>query len=120
MDSEPANQTSRPPLTRLPFLQSLNRWLPFLILVLAAGYGLTAALLNAPSAAPVQSLTATNGSASPGRLHPQSHYLLAPLSEVLEQQRWHSGGWEPLSKDRPGIGYPRMPATFRMTLTTEQ
>ena len=57
MDSEPANQTSRPPLTRLPFLQSLNRWLPFLILVLAAGYGLTAALLNAPSAAPDQTDT---------------------------------------------------------------
>ncbi|AMQ89446.1 EAL domain-containing protein [Marinobacter sp. LQ44] len=119
MDSEPANQTSRAPLTRLPFLQSLNRWFPFLILFLAAGYGLTAALLSVPSATPEQTLTATIGSAAQVRLHPQSHYLLAPLAEVLEQQRWHSGAWEPLSIDRAGIGYPRMPATFRMTLTTE-
>ncbi|KPQ29966.1 MAG: GGDEF domain protein [Marinobacter excellens HL-55] len=116
MDSEPASQTGSLSLTKPASIRWLNRWTPFIILLLAAGYGLTAALLTPSPTQPERIPSANNTHAPTIELNSETRYLLAPLANVLEHG--HNRLWRPLSNDRAGIGYPNQPATFRFELTT--
>ncbi|GGC64188.1 EAL domain-containing protein [Marinobacter halophilus] len=118
MDSEPASHTGTVSLTNPPSIRWFNRWIPFIILILAAGYGLTAALLTSSPIDTDHVMLTSISEAPPVELHSDTRYLLSPLADVIAHQRWHTEAWLPLSNDRAGIGYPHQPATFRFELTT--
>lgn len=95
----------------------LWRWLPFVILFAATGYGLLTAMLSAPPADVATTPHADHTPDSPVHLHSEAGYLVAPLDQVLEQRRWQSEDWRAVTPGRSGIGYPSAPATYRLQLT---
>ncbi|MDK9556314.1 EAL domain-containing protein [Marinobacter sp. M216] len=92
----------------------LRRWSPFLLLILAFGYGLLATtILNTGLLKP----EATSSRPPPIAVEsPQTHYLTKSLTEVLDQQRWLDDNWQPIPENRSGLGYFSVPVTFRVTL----
>lgn len=118
MDSEPANQTGTVSPIKPPSICGLNRWIPFIVLLIASSYGLTAALLtSAPANNPGQITTAVVAELPELTLHDETRYLLAPLSDILAPQPPQAEAWRPLSNGNSGIGYPHQPATFHFQLT---
>lgn len=93
---------------------SLRRWLPFLLLFLALGYGLlTPALLD------TQDLESETGFATlpPAANKPlQIDYLSRSLDQVLAQERWQDHGWRAIAPGYSGLGYLSAPVTYRITL----
>lgn len=107
---------------RLPVMTHLYqwyhcRWLPFVLLLAAMGYGLLVAFYI------------SSGATVPAPSHPslipvgdqnvrilQAEYLAMPLEQVFEEQRWLRSGWQPATAGYSGIGYLDSPATFRITV----
>ncbi|HLT13474.1 MAG TPA: EAL domain-containing protein [Marinobacter sp.] len=118
MDSQPANQAGSLSLKKPSPIRWLNRWAPFIVLFLAAGYGLMAALITS---APLYQETLTLadvGEIPRVSLHEETRYLLSPLSDILARGPSRPEAWKSLPGNRAGIGYPHQPATFQFQLTT--
>ena len=118
MDSEPASHTGTVSLTKAVSARWLHRWIPFVVLLFAAGYGLTAALLTSSPIDPDNFMMADISQVPAVELDADIRYLLSPLADVLAQQGWQTTTWQALPNERAGIGYPQQPATFRVELTT--
>ncbi|MBE0485855.1 EAL domain-containing protein [Marinobacter sp.] len=117
MDSEPASLTGTASLTKSPSIRWLNHWVPFLVLFVAAGYGLLTALLTPSPMDPGFAQRDNVNAETEIKLNPEIDYRLSSLATVVTQTGEHSEAWRPLSNERTGIGYPKQPATFRFQLT---
>ncbi len=91
------------------------RWLPFVLLVAAMGYGLLAPLFIASGATLPASSQPSLTLADNQTVHIlNAGYQAVPLEQVLDQQRWLSSDWHPATVGYSGIGYLDSPATFRV------
>lgn len=112
-----ANQHSSGPTRGLrPGGNRLQRWLPFVILAAAIAYGLLAAFLAQPPANPADLLALQTNLDTEIEIQDPAGYLIAPMSQALEENLRQSQAWTPISLASSGIGYPGQPATFRLHL----
>lgn len=110
--TDPASGRSSP-------LFRLNAWLPLLLAVLAAGYGLAMAVVQDHSHASdrqavwqLPELTLLNSQL-------ETQYTIRPLNDVLKNQAWRDDDWALTSQAKAGVGYLQTPATFRFTLAND-
>lgn len=108
-----------PPHPTRPFVAAptlLERWLPFLVLVAVSAFGLFAPLLSGTDAPTGPAHADDRNLPAPEHTLGELHVVLAPLDQALSVPAT-SERWQPVSRERPGIGYPGSAATFRIPVT---
>ncbi|MBW4934706.1 EAL domain-containing protein [Marinobacter sp. F4206] len=92
---------------------SLRRWSPFLLLVVALGYGLLTTIVLDTPPLPLETGLSRLPTTVAEPLH--THYLTKPLTDILDQERWLDNNWQPVPESHSGLGYFSVPVTFRVT-----
>ncbi|MEC7815221.1 MAG: EAL domain-containing protein [Pseudomonadota bacterium] len=94
----------------------MERWLPFLVLVAVSTFGLFALLMPGPHTLPEPAHADYRSQPAPERTLGDLQVVLAPLNQAIPMPT-NSEQWQPVSRERPGIGYPGTAATFRISVT---
>lgn len=98
-------------------LSCLRGWFPFLILIVALGYGLLTTFFLIPERGlPASVHNATPATVSEPANTLKTEYLIAPLEQVLEKELWRQQDWQRAPSEHSGIGYLDAPVTFRVTV----